>query len=223
MFRIGRGDTARATGLDDADRVPRAGGPAAARDHPVTVVRGRAWDDPDVQRLDGGPAGRAAGALRRQGGARDAAVGRRHQRRPGGAGRRRRRRWAAARSARSATTSAEVKRMYVAAGGARARGGEGAARPGWRTPPASAGGRRCGWRRARGSPRRSGCTRAPGYRPIAAFGAYVDAPDAEDSLFFERVLDLLLSRAGRDAGPAPGRRSLRARVPRMRISVPSGR
>jgi GNAT superfamily N-acetyltransferase len=29
-----------------------------------------------------------------------------------------------------------------------------------------------------------------GYRPIEAFGAYVDAPDAEDSLFFERILDL---------------------------------
>jgi hypothetical protein len=27
-----------------------------------------------------------------------------------------------------------------------------------------------------------------GYRPIAAFGGYVGAPDAEDSLFFERVL-----------------------------------
>jgi GNAT superfamily N-acetyltransferase len=31
-------------------------------------------------------------------------------------------------------------------------------------------------------------TRA-GYRPIEAFGAYLDAADAEDSLFFERVLD----------------------------------
>ena len=31
-------------------------------------------------------------------------------------------------------------------------------------------------------------TRA-GYRPIEAFGAYVEAPDAEDSLFFERTLD----------------------------------
>jgi GNAT superfamily N-acetyltransferase len=30
-----------------------------------------------------------------------------------------------------------------------------------------------------------------GYRPIEAFGAYVDAPDAEDSLFFERFLDPL--------------------------------
>jgi hypothetical protein len=28
-----------------------------------------------------------------------------------------------------------------------------------------------------------------GYRPIAAFGAYLGDPDAEDSLFFERVLD----------------------------------
>jgi hypothetical protein len=27
-----------------------------------------------------------------------------------------------------------------------------------------------------------------GYRPIAAFGGYVGAPDTEDSLFFERVL-----------------------------------
>jgi GNAT superfamily N-acetyltransferase len=30
-----------------------------------------------------------------------------------------------------------------------------------------------------------------GYRPISAFGAYVGDPDAEDSLFFERVLDAL--------------------------------
>jgi hypothetical protein len=28
-----------------------------------------------------------------------------------------------------------------------------------------------------------------GYRPIGAFGAYAGAPDADDSLFFERVLD----------------------------------
>lgn len=28
-----------------------------------------------------------------------------------------------------------------------------------------------------------------GYRPIAAFGGYVGARDAEDSLFFEGVLD----------------------------------
>lgn len=28
-----------------------------------------------------------------------------------------------------------------------------------------------------------------GYRPIGAFGAYVGLPEAEDSLFFERVLE----------------------------------
>ena len=28
-----------------------------------------------------------------------------------------------------------------------------------------------------------------GYRPIGAFGAYAGAPDADDSLFFERALD----------------------------------
>jgi GNAT superfamily N-acetyltransferase len=31
--------------------------------------------------------------------------------------------------------------------------------------------------------------RRAGYRPIGPCGSYIDAPDAKDSLFFERVLD----------------------------------
>jgi hypothetical protein len=50
-----------------------------------------------------------------------------------------------------------------------------------------AAGGRSAWRPGRCSPRRSGYTTA-GYAPIEAFGAYVGDPDAEDSLFFERVL-----------------------------------
>jgi hypothetical protein len=53
----------------------------------------------------------------------------------------------------------------------------------------SAAGRRCVWRPARGQPEAIGLYSQAGYRPIEAFGAYVDAPDAEDSLFFERLLD----------------------------------
>ena len=85
--------------------------------------------------------------------------------------------------------AAEVKRMYVAPS-ARGRGvADGGARRASRTPPATAAGRRCGWRPDRGSPRRSACTPAPATGRSPAFGAYVGAPDAEDSLFFERILD----------------------------------
>lgn len=38
-------------------------------------------------------------------------------------------------------------------------------------------------------PEAVGLYTSAGYRPIDAFGAYVTAPDAEESLFFERVLD----------------------------------
>jgi len=37
-------------------------------------------------------------------------------------------------------------------------------------------------------PEAIGLFTSAGYFPIAAFGAYVGDPDAEDSLFFERVL-----------------------------------
>ena len=83
---------------------------------------------------------------------------------------------------------AEVKRMYVAPaergrGVAKAvlAGLEEAARErGWTTLRLETGPRQ---------PEAIGLYSQAGYRPIEAFGAYVDAPDAEDSLFFERVLD----------------------------------
>ena len=84
--------------------------------------------------------------------------------------------------------AAEVKRMYVAPA-ARGRGiaeallaelEDAARRRGWTTLRLETGPRQ---------PEAIGLYSGAGYRPIAAFGAYVDAPDAEDSLFFERDLD----------------------------------
>jgi GNAT superfamily N-acetyltransferase len=83
---------------------------------------------------------------------------------------------------------AEVKRMYVAPA-ARGRGvakavlaglEEAARERGWTTLRLETGPRQ---------PEAIGLYSQAGYRPIEAFGAYVDAPDAEDSLFFERLLD----------------------------------
>jgi GNAT superfamily N-acetyltransferase len=83
---------------------------------------------------------------------------------------------------------AEVKRMYVVPA-ARGRGvaravldglEEAARHRGWTTLRLETGPRQ---------PEAIGLYTRAGYRPIAAFGGYVDAPDAEDSLFFERVLD----------------------------------
>jgi GNAT superfamily N-acetyltransferase len=85
---------------------------------------------------------------------------------------------------------AEVKRMYVAPA-ARGRGvakavlaglEEAARERGWTTLRLETGPRQ---------PEAIGLYSQAGYRPIEAFGAYVDAPDAEDSLFFERFLDPL--------------------------------
>jgi GNAT superfamily N-acetyltransferase len=82
---------------------------------------------------------------------------------------------------------AEVKRMYVVPA-ARGRGVskavlaalEDAARErGWTTLRLETGSLQ---------PEAIGLYTAAGYRPIAAFGAYVGDPDAEESLFFERVL-----------------------------------
>jgi len=82
---------------------------------------------------------------------------------------------------------AEVKRMFIAPS-ARGRGLakvvlaglEDAARErGWTTLRLETGLRQ---------PEAVALYAGAGYRPIAAFGGYVDAPDAEDSLFFERVL-----------------------------------
>jgi GNAT superfamily N-acetyltransferase len=89
-----------------------------------------------------------------------------------------------------AVDAAEVKRMYVAPA-ARGRGvakallaelEDVARRRGWTTLRLETGPRQ---------PEAIGLYTRAGYRPIAAFGAYVDAPDAEDSLFFERHLDPL--------------------------------
>ena len=87
-----------------------------------------------------------------------------------------------------AADAAEVKRMYVAPS---ARGNgvakalltelEDAARGrGWTTLRLETGPRQ---------PEAIGLYSGAGYRPIAAFGAYVGAADAEESLFFERHLD----------------------------------
>ena len=82
---------------------------------------------------------------------------------------------------------AEVKRMFVARS-ARGRGVwkavlaglEDAARlRGWTTLRLETGPRQ---------PEAVALYTGAGYRSIAAFGGYVGAPDAEDSLFFERVL-----------------------------------
>ena len=83
--------------------------------------------------------------------------------------------------------AAEVKRMFVAPaargrGVARAvlAGIEDAARDrGWTTLRLETGPRQ---------PEAVGLYLSAGYRPIAAFGGYVGAPDAEDSLFYEHVL-----------------------------------
>ena len=83
---------------------------------------------------------------------------------------------------------AEVKRMYVVPeargrGVSKAvlRGLEDAARQrGWTTLRLETGPRQ---------PEAVGLYTGAGYRPIAAFGAYRGDPAAEDSLFFERLLD----------------------------------
>ncbi len=83
---------------------------------------------------------------------------------------------------------AELKRMYVVPE-ARGRGVSkallagleaAAAVRGWSTLRLETGPRQ---------PEAIGLYERAGYRPIAAFGAYVGAADAEHSLFYERVLD----------------------------------
>jgi GNAT superfamily N-acetyltransferase len=85
-------------------------------------------------------------------------------------------------------SAAELKRMYVVPP-ARGRGVSKellagleaeARRRGWTTLRLETGPRQ---------PEAVGLYTGAGYRAIAAFGAYVDTPDAADSLFFERVLD----------------------------------
>jgi len=83
---------------------------------------------------------------------------------------------------------AELKRMYVVpewrgrgVSKALLAGLESAARArGWTTLRLETGPRQ---------PEAIGLYTGAGYRPIGAFGAYLGAPDAEHSLFFERSLD----------------------------------
>ena len=84
--------------------------------------------------------------------------------------------------------AAEVKRMYVAPA-ARGRGVSKAVLAGLEDAA-----RERGWTTLRLEtgplqPEAVGLYTGAGYRPIEAFGAYVDAPDAEDSLYFERHLE----------------------------------
>jgi GNAT superfamily N-acetyltransferase len=83
---------------------------------------------------------------------------------------------------------AEVKRMYVRPA-ARGRGvsrsvltalEEAAREHGWTTLRLETGPMQ---------PEAIGLYTSAGYTPIAAFGAYVGDPDADDSLFFERILE----------------------------------
>ena len=83
---------------------------------------------------------------------------------------------------------AEVKRMYVVPA-ARGRGvaravlaglEDAALDRGWTTLRLETGPRQ---------PEAVGPYLSAGYRPIPAFGGYAGAPDAEDSLFFERALE----------------------------------
>jgi GNAT superfamily N-acetyltransferase len=85
-------------------------------------------------------------------------------------------------------STAELKRMYVVP---RARG-RGASKALLAALEAEA--RRRGWTtlRLETGPRQAeaiGLYTGTGYRPIAAFGTYLDSLEAADSLFFERVLD----------------------------------
>ena len=83
---------------------------------------------------------------------------------------------------------AEVKRMYVVPA-ARGRGVSKAVLAGLEDAA-----RERGWTTLRletgpMQPEAIGLYEGAGYRPIAAFGAYVGDPDAELSLFYERVLE----------------------------------
>ena len=84
--------------------------------------------------------------------------------------------------------AAEVKRMYVVPE-ARGRGVSKALLAGLEDAA-----RECGWGTLRletgpRQPEAIGLYERAGYRPIAAFGAYVGTADLDDSLFYERVLD----------------------------------
>jgi GNAT superfamily N-acetyltransferase len=83
---------------------------------------------------------------------------------------------------------AELKRMYVVPE-ARGRGVSKAVLAGLEAAAVSRGWTTLRLETGPRQPEAVGLYERAGYRPIAAFGAYVGAPDAEDSLFYERVLD----------------------------------
>ena len=104
-------------------------------------------------------------------------------------------------------STAEIKRMYVVPG-ARGRGVSKAV-----LTALEVAAREHGWRTLRLEtgplqPEAIGLYTGAGYRPVPAFGGYVDAPHAEDSLFFERDLTARSPSAaprcvtGRSPGPS---------------------
>jgi len=85
------------------------------------------------------------------------------------------------------TTVAEIKRMYVVPA-ARGRGVSKALLAGLEAAAADRGWTTLRLETGPLQPEAAALYSGAGYRPIRAFGAYVNAPDAADSLFFERVL-----------------------------------
>ena len=88
---------------------------------------------------------------------------------------------------------AEVKRMYVVPA-ARGRGVSTAVLAGLERAAVERGWTTLRLETGPMQPEAIGLYTGAGYRPIEAFGAYVDDPDATDSLFFERTVG--------DTGPA---------------------
>ena len=84
--------------------------------------------------------------------------------------------------------AAELKRMYVVPE-ARGRGVSKAVLAGLEAAATSRGWTTLRLETGPRQPEAVGLYERAGYRPIAAFGAYVGSPDAADSLFYERVLD----------------------------------
>jgi len=85
------------------------------------------------------------------------------------------------------STVAEIKRMYVVPA-ARGRGVSKALLAGLEAAAADRGWTTLRLETGPLQPEAVALYSGAGYRPIGAFGAYVNAPDAADSLFFERVL-----------------------------------
>jgi GNAT superfamily N-acetyltransferase len=83
---------------------------------------------------------------------------------------------------------AELKRMYVVPE-ARGRGVSKAVLAGLEAAATARGWTTLRLETGPRQPEAVGLYERAGYLPIAAFGAYVGSPDAEESLFYERVLD----------------------------------